>query len=104
MSVSGYGDAAGVLAQVLRRLLDIVEKKKREELNGFYQEEFNDIERDAVGCMRTHFGLPDTVPRDAGETTEANIRRRKLVLNQRNAGKIAKYILELEYGYDQINK
>ena len=100
--MSGYGELAGSLAAALRLVANHIEKKQREGRHDRFQEEWTSIESDPVGWLTAHFSLSKSLPSTTDETSAAKPKPRSIKFDRADAEKLSKYILQLEYGYEQL--
>ena len=100
--MGGYSDLAGSLAYALRLVANHIEKKQREGRHDRFQQEWSSIESDPIGWLGSHFSMSKPLPTTANETSTAKPKPRSIKFDRADAEKLSKYILQLEYGYEQL--
>ena len=99
--MAGYSELAGSIGKLLRLLATAIEKGQKEKRHDAFQKEWNAIEDNPCGWLADHFSVSKPVSRDADETGKAKPKPRSIKFDKADAEKLSKYILHLEYGYEQ---
>ena len=97
--MAGYSELAGSIGKLLRLLADTIEKGQKHEREQEFQDQWQAIEADPIGWMLNHFSMSEPVPSDARQTGKTKPKPRSIKFDKQDTERLAKYILQLEWGY-----
>ena len=100
--MSGYSSLAGSVGKALRMIADHIERKQKAQRHEAYQKQVHAIEADPIGWLSDHFSVSKPVSAVTDTASPPKPKPRSIKFDKHDAERLAKYILELEYGYEQL--